>query len=380
MGTLQTIPIGPWPKGIQNLLDPTATPKGCLVEAINVDLSPEGAATQRLGYSSVSTNVHSLFQHGNRTLGIVNGMVAEINDTAARNLGLAVEGTVTWCTLQDRAVFTNSGVLGCVDGERAFVMGMDAPGISAATSSAPPAEYMTAVAAIGADGEEGPLSSAVPAGPGDIVTITSGGPGRVYMTRKNGEVFYDVGAYATGASMYRIPDMPPYGRACESQYLSRMPGGLYVRYWRGRLLVARGRTLYFSMPLRYGLFDPSFGFVKFEGKIDFIESIESGIFVAVAGQGVYYLHGDEPVKWERRLLDTTPAQPGAVTVIPTVQLRALNLPAPQAWCAVWLTDKGFALGLSGGMVVYPQADRLSGLPLGTGTLYFTGDRLIALSQ
>jgi len=380
MGTLQTIPIGPWPKGIQNLLDATATPKGCLIEAVNVDLSPEGAATQRRGYASVSTNVHSLYQFGERTLGVVSGAIAELYDTSATNLGFTVEGPVTWCTLLDRAVFTNSGVLGCVEGNKAFEIGMDAPIVTATTSSAPPAEYLTAVAAVGPDGEEGPLSASVPAGPGDIITIVAGGPGRVYMTRKNGEVFYDVGSFVVGASMYRIPDMPPYGRACESHLLSRMPGGLYARYWRGRLLVARGRTLYFSMPLRYGMYDPSFGFVKFEGKIDFIEAVEGGVFVAVAGQGVFFLAGDEPSKWERRLADVTPAQPGAVTLIPTVQLRALNLPAPTGWAAVWFTDKGFCLGLSSGYVFYPQADRLSGLPLGTGTLYFTGDRLIVLSQ
>jgi hypothetical protein len=226
------------------------------------------------------------------------------------------------------------------------------------------------------------MSAAVAAGPGDVLTINgvTGGAGRVYMTRKNGEVFYDVGSFTGTASMYRIPDLPPYGRACESHLLSRLPGGHYVRYWRGRLLVARGRSLYFSMPLRYGLYDPSFGFVKFEGKIDFIESIESGVFVAVAGQGVFYLAGDEPAKWERKLIDVTPAQPGAVTVIPTVQLRALNLPSPQAWAVVWFTDKGFALGLASGMVIFPQADRLSGLPLGTGTLQYRGDRLLVLSQ
>jgi hypothetical protein len=380
MATLQTVPLGPWPKGMNNLVDPTAVGRGALVEAVNVDIGPEGAVTQRMGYAPIGTNVHSLFQFGNRTLGVVNDTVAEIYEAAARSLGFTVAGPVTWGTLTDRAVFTNTSVLGCVSGERAYEIGMDPPVVTMLSTATPPAEYLTAVAAIDADGTEGPLSAAVPAGPDAVISIVANGPGRVYMTRKNGEVFYDIGAFVTGASMYRIPDMPPYGRPCESHLLSRMPGGHYVRYWRGRLLVARGRTLYFSMPLRYGMYDPSFGFVKFEGKIDFIESIENGVFVAVAGQGVYYLAGDEPAKWERKLIDVTPAQPGAVTLIPTVQLRALNLPSPAAWAAVWFTDKGFALGLSSGLVVYPQADRLSGLPLGTGTLQFKEGRLIVLSQ
>ena len=64
----------------------------------------------------------------------------------------------------------------------------------------------------------------------------------------------------------------------------------------------------------------------------------------------------------------------------TVQLRALNLPAPAGWCAVWFTHRGFCLGLASGLVFYPQADRVSGLPLGTGELFFLGNRLLVLSQ
>jgi hypothetical protein len=380
MSAIQTLPLGPWPKGLQNLVDATAAPKGTLMQAVNVDIGPEGSATQRRGYAPVSTDVHSLFLFGARTLGVVSGAVAELFDGGARNLGMTVEGRVTWCTLLDKAVFTNSGVLGCVDGETSYELGISPPNIGLMAPSAPPAEYMVAATFVGPDGSESPLSAALSARPGDAVSISAGGTGRIYMTRKNGEVFYDIGGFAASATMYRIPDMPPYGRPCESQYLARLPGGSFCRYWRGRLLVARGRTLYFSTPLRYGLYDPSYGFVRFEGKINWIESIETGVFVAVAGQGVFYLGGDEPAKWERKLLDVTPAQPGAVTTIPTVQLRALNLPTPAAWCAVWFTDKGFALGLSGGMVMYPQADRLSGLPLGTGTLTFEGNRLTVLSQ
>lgn len=376
----QTVPIGPWPKGLQNLFEATATPPGCVTEAVNVDIGPEGAVTQRRGYASLGTNVHSLFQFGQRTLGVVNGFIAEIFDTNARSLGMSIVGPLSWCTLLDKAVFTNSGVLGWVDGGAAVELGIDPPSVTIVGSSTPPAEYMAGVASIAPSGEEGPLSGLVNAGPGAVLTIVAGAPGRVYMTRKNGKILYDIGSFKEGATMYRIPDMPPYGRPCESHLLSRMPGGQYARYWRGRLLVARGRTLYYSMPLRYGAYDPSFGQTKFEAKINFIESVETGVYVAVAGQGTFYLSGEEPAKWERKLVDVTPAQPGAVTVIPTVQLRALNLPSPAGWTAVWLTDKGFALGLVGGMVVYPQADRLSGLPLGTGTLQFKAGRLIALSQ
>lgn len=313
------VPLGPWIKGIQNVNDPAMTPKGCVVEADNVLIDSDGTVRPRLGYAPVVTNVHSIFKYGEKTYGVFNGQICELHESVAKPLGFMVEGKVTWSVLNDAPMFTNLSVLARINGDVVEPIPVEPPSKASARPDGGDILYS------GAEGEE------------------------------------EIGV--------------PY------EYLNKapMPGGNYARYWRGRLLVARGRTLYISDPLRYGMYDQSAGFVSFEARIDFIEPVEGGVYVALRNVGVHFLAGEAPEKWELRVASVIPAQAGASLIIPTAQMK-LEWQSKPEWVAVWLTNKGFALGLPTGNVVFPQADLLSGLPLGTGSLHFEGDRLIALSQ
>ena len=159
-----------------------------------------------------------------------------------------------------------------------------------------------------------------------------------------------------------------------------MVSGTYSRYWRSRLLVARGQTLYVSDPFAYGVYDTRAGVIPMPGRIDFLEPVEGGVFVAIRNQGVYFLAGTSPEDWQLKHADIILAQPNTSLLIPTAQMK-LDIQNRPEWVAVWLTSKGFAVGLPDGSILYPQADLLSGLPLGsTGSITFNGDRLIALTQ
>ena len=381
--------LGPWIKGIQNLYDPAMTPKGAVVEANNVLIESDGSVIPRAGYAPVTTNVHSLFKHNGVVYGLYNGLVCELYESTARPLtNTAVTGKVTWGVLNGEPVLTNSTILARVSGGQVKQLGVEMPvptSPSAASPTlplnAPAGEY--AISFVNEDGEEGPLS---PLGTAFLPPTEATVVGtRIYAPTSTTTYEGGVASSVSGGALYLVGSSgaganAPIGMPAETMNKARMPGGDFVRYWRGRLLVARGRTLYFSDPLRYGLYDQSRGFVTFEAKIDFIESIETGIFVALRNIGVVFLAGDSPEKWERRLVDVVTAQPGASGLVPTA-LMDLKLQQKPEWVAVWMTNKGFALGLPSGNVMYPQADLLSGLPLGTGSLHFDGaDRLIVLSQ
>lgn len=377
-----TVSLGPWIKGIQNVLDPVRTPEGCLSEAENVLIGPDGVVTPRAGFDLVTTGGHSLFRHQDRVYGVYNGAIVEFLEATARPLYAGITGKVNWGLLNDEPVFTNNSVLGRVTPTGVKLIGVEEPG-GFAVPAHTPSGYMAAVSFVSIDGEEGPLSQAVSAGE-SIYMPTPIEPTvakiRVYQTNKDSDVLYEVGEVPVGtASFELITDRSVFGRVAETQFKSRMVGGSYVRYWRGRLLVARGRKLYFSDPLRYGLYDQSGGWVAFPARIDFVEPVEGGVYVALKDMGVHFLAGESPSKWELRVADIVPAQANTSLLVPTAQMK-LDMQNIPDWVAVWLTSKGFALGLPSGLVVYPQADLLSGLPLGTGSLHFEGDRLIALSQ
>lgn len=384
--TAVTTPLGPWIRGIQNVFDPARTPAGALLEADNVLIDSAGVVSPRAGYDVVTTGAHSLFPHQGRVYGVFRGVtadhIAEFQPSGAKSLFTPLPGgKVNWGLLNDEPVFINREILGRITPEGVRLIGVEEPGGIPVAGAVIPG-VKVAVSYVDEWGEEGPLSAAIDA----RATIYLPTPIeatvkkiRVYQTKPDGDVLHEVTEVPVGTSVYTPDTQPTYGRAAENQYKSRMPCGDYVRYWRGRLLVARGRTLYFSEPLRYGMYDTSGGRVTFESQINFIEAVEGGVYVGLKNNGVRFLAGETPSKWEQKVADVIPAQANSSALVPTARMK-LELQFRPNWVAVWFTHKGFALGLPNGNVMYPQADLLSGLPLGNGSLHFDGDRLIVLSQ
>lgn len=378
-----SVSLGPWQKGFQNIYDVSKTPAGALTEAENVEISFDGVVTPRMGFALVAPGVSSVFRHHDRYYGVYNNSLVEIHDTSATILYSPVIGKVNWTILNDEPVFTNNTILGRITSDGVKLIGVEEPsGFSGPPVRDGAPKY--AVLFVSKDGEEGPMSELV--GPGvlkmPIPTEPTVTKIRIFCTG-SGDVPYEVTEIPVGTSTYNAVDdvSEAYkGRpGGESQFKARMPGGAYARYWRGRLLVARGRTLFISDPLRYGLYDQGAGRVSFPALINFIEPVEGGVFVALKGMGVYFLAGASPAEWVLKVADIVEAQANSSLLVPTALMK-LDLQTRPEWVAVWLTDKGFAVGLPSGDILYPQADLLSGLPLGNGSLHFEGDRLIALSQ
>lgn len=382
---MKPVALGPWPLGIQNVNDLTMLQAGALADAVNVYLDSGGVAYPRKGWAPVTPDAHSLFRLGSRTFGVFEGSIAEFFDTGVRKLYGDGIGKVTWCVLNGEPVFVNNALLGRITPDGVKLIGLDPPtGVVGGTGL-----ILGAVTFVDADDNESAASGVVVGGVVSYNPPTDPAVSkvRIYASRGVDEVVDGARTpVSAGSTLYLVSETgaagvqtEAYGRPLESLNKARMPGGSFARYWRGRLLVARGRTLYYSDPLRYGVYDARTGFVQFEGRIEWIESLEGGVYVSVAGIGVVFLRGEAPEKWERKLASIVPAQPGAVGVVPTAQMK-LDSPERPDWVAVWFTNKGFAVGLPSGNVIFPQAGLLSGLPLGTGNLHFEGDRLIVLSQ
>ena len=364
---MSTLPLGPWKTGIENTSDRTALLKTALMEAVNVDINTDGIIQTRAGITFLSSGVKNLFHYAGVDYGVVDGVVSRLSPTGASALFGPVFGQVAWCVLNDEPVFSTLDGIWRITPTQVKPIGVDTPGALTITSKGED-RYGVAATYLNADGEEGGLSG-VYFVVGDPVLIPPPLQGnakvQLYTTRPGGETLY----------ARRGSD---YGPPAETQGLSRLPGGSALRYWRGRLLVARGRTLYFSEPMRYGLTKTVGGFIQLDSKITFLEAVESGIYVGLARGVVAFLAGNSPDQWEFRIASLLPAQAGSSACLPTAQMDK-NLQLAD-WVAVWLTPKGFALGSTDGRVVYPQADRLTGLALGSGGYLIAEDRLLALAQ
>src|SRR5690606_10461200 len=73
----------------------------------------------------------------------------------------------------------------------------------------------------------------------------------------------------------------------------------WIEYWSGRLVVARGNSLLFSEPLRYGVYDQLRGFVQFEERIFRVAPLDTGRFVGLRNS-VRCLGGTDPPECPRR--------------------------------------------------------------------------------
>lgn len=157
--------------------------------------------------------------------------------------------------------------------------------------------------------------------------------------------------------------------------LTALPGGQSLAYWQGRLVLARGTTLIFSLPLRYGVYDQLRGYVQFEEQISWIAALPQGIFIGLRST-VRFLAGSNPADLTQSQV-AGPSWRRSGTVVPTKAFSPeLVGAAPNV--AVWMSDRGFAVGLPSGSVVYPQADRLKDIPLGEGNVVVLGDRITVL--
>jgi len=154
--------------------------------------------------------------------------------------------------------------------------------------------------------------------------------------------------------------------------LAPMPGGQWLDYWNGRLLVARGAKLLFSAPMRYGMHNPMTDYVFLGSRIEWVVALETGIYVGTRDR-VIWMAGSKPSELSLREVAGKSAPGMAIAV----DGQALGEDS-RARYAVFFTRSGFAVGDSSGTVRYPQASRFSDLPLYRGKLVVDNNRIYAV--
>jgi hypothetical protein len=214
----------------------------------------------------------------------------------------------------------------------------------------------------------------VPEGGGITVTFGPVDPEatgmRVYRTHVGGEVLYRAADVPTGMPSYLLGN-DTLGKDSPTQYLTRMLPGEFVTYWRGRLLVARGRTLCWSEPMNYGLTSLRHNTMQFNHRITMVAGMEGGVFIG-SSVGVEFLSGTKPSDWNK--VSTSGKAPCKRTVrIMRGDDLSGDLGQGGKQVAVWLASNGFVLGTEQGSIITPQANRLR-IPLAASGSLVVHDR------
>lgn len=365
---------GPWPLGVDNTSQEgelTSDEFGrtiALREAVNVVMASSGRPRRRKGFTSIIDDpVHSLWsdpllQHGFFVAGGKLTATMPSGEFRAVTPDVFVTQPLSFALINDRVYYTNAAVCGLIDlGLQAWSWAPEHPAgqptLAVGGGSLPPGRYQVAVTFTDWLGRESGSTLAAEItldAPGgivvtDIPTATDGATA-VYVSGANDQVMrlYEMSPSWPGGL---IITAPATGRSLVTQFLEPLPPGDIVRAGHGRQWVARGNELFWSEPLRYGMYNRAKNRMRFQAPIDLIEPIGdgtggAGVFVA-AGNYTYWYGDADPAKWSQAVSAHVGAIPGsAVRVKGTV--LGLASPAP---VLVWLSRSGkFVVGAPGGGV------------------------------
>jgi len=358
-------------------------------DALNVNVTPAGKAEIRPGARLVTAQRYrNLWQsplHGDTfaTLG-TDWVKVDPSTWLHRVLAAVGDGDAAYEVLNNQVVVAAPAGIFTFDGSVAQRLTLDTPAppfVMAESGSLPAGTYGVAVAWLrGAQesaqseiaftevGDAGALSVTLP-----MCLDASVTGARLYLTRQNGGELLLAGDYALASPGIRLPLLPDLGRPAQFRHLSPMPTGKYLKYWRGRLLVANGNVLRWSEALAYHLHDERHGFVQMPQRITFIQPVDGGIWVGQVDH-VAFLAGAEPGALSLSRKASRAPIPGSAILVPA-EVVGSNASPGGSPVAVWLAENGYVMGTGGGDLAEVHAGVMAGITGQRGTSVVLDRRL-----
>lgn len=347
-----------------------------LRDAVNMDISKTGKAQMRPGRRKVTDQVLlDVWQsplHGD-VFGRLAGdwVLVDRKTWACAPLAPIGEGQVSHIVLNNQVVVSGPSGLWRYDGAGAARLTIDKPPAPALSTqpgdgSLDAGSYSVSVSWL-RSGQEGPLSA--------MATVTLDARGalavtmplaldpsitgiRMYHTRCNGGELLRGEDYPVGTSAVVLPLLPKLGAAAQWMHMEPMPSGLYLGYWRGRIVTATGNVLRFSEALAYHLHDPRHGFVQMPQRITFVQPVEGGLWVGQVDH-VVFLSGTTLAELSVQRKASKPPVPGTAMTLSAQDAGELSAGGRAA--VAWLAGNGFVLGTADGTLIEPQGKRLQGV-------------------
>lgn len=370
-----------------------------LREAVDVDLTKLGKVQSRRGYTAPLVDCelgHSLWADPEGLFPFAlyadEGALHALNPDLTTELlrtGLSRGLEVSYARINDAVFWSNDAESGMVDamGEAApwaCEQPAGQPVLQAIDGALGKGQVQVAITFADARGRESgaTLAADITLQPGQGLQLLAipqpADPGtqiRLYVTAGDDRALYFAKAVPAGTTSTTVT-APPEGRALATQFLQPMPPGHIVRQWNGRQLVARGRHVLWSPPLRYGMTHLGHMHLGLRKRLTLLEPVEgdgAGVFVS-DGSRVLFLSGPDPTQWSPKPVSAYGAVPGSAMLTPA---SAWGIESKQ-WVPAWLGRDGlFTVGLPGGTVAsFNQAEFVAGVGDKAASLFREADGLM----
>lgn len=214
-----------------------------------------------------------------------------------------------------------------------------------------------------------------------IGTVTAGA--RVSACQATGKIYYCNG-YEKGIVKDSVV-LPwvkgTYVGPATTRTLAEPPIGTLVEYYRTRMYIAQGRTLWFSEPLNFGAFDLVRGFFLFNTNIRMVRAVKEGIYVSTE-KNVYFLAGKIPSEMQRLLVAAYPAMQYSETKfrgVLSMQKSGPTIYDSGEESLMWMSKEGVCYGGNDGSFFNLTEKKVTGLPEGvSGSGLVANGRYIGL--
>lgn len=393
------IQLGPWPLGVDNVHDASHgvfqvpepnQPPARLKAAVDVDIDDEGWVKTRAGISAVGDlieNAQRLWSKGGMTLVQAADSLLLLGDEPPLTL---IDGPLAcsllcheWPTGGDRTWLTDGASTWCVRDGVIGPWGLDTPVLEidelpdGTTGTLRAGTYLVTSTlrsgllndpAAQESGALSPVEVELAAAGGFVLTQPVEDPRAThvafYISACNGSepmlstvvavtTDQDTGERRAALTVIadaqvgrsRVPLMT-LGARCPPVGITAL-GSL-----QAFMLAAVGNALYVSRPGQPWLWDLGTAIQMFPAPITTIVGLQDGAWVGTE-KGLYWLGGDAPQHWSRRLVDPAPVIPDG-TLVPGAAIPRLQT---EAMIALFATRTGFVAGLPGGQIAHLTQDR-----------------------
>lgn len=351
-----------------------------LREAQNVDVTDVLSLRSRPGFSKklALTSAHSATSFGGNIVCCANGQIVRIvpkNWTMEVLVsGINPNALVSWAAVGDTLFWTNGEAQGRIKEGGTYPWGLERPsrvqGAAVASGGLSAGDYQVALTFLFLGEESGATIGTkitVPEGGGIALSnLPQGGDTiRVYVSRVNaGEGFVRHSDLPLGTTTFNLGKVQPLGKRLTTQGANKPPIGHIVRYSNnGRLLIARGNTVFYTLPQQYGLCRLGQDFLPpFPDRIKMIRPVADGFFVDCGDLFFVKFPADVP-----ELVDQLGSEHSCV--------EGTDVDVPGYWfgseepgtVGFWWTKRGWpVLGMNGGKVLPIGQDKMAVPPYSLG--------------
>ena len=354
--------------GINNVLPGHRRSSGELAAALNVDIGLTGEIARRGGYSEASSLCHkNLHQATGYMLATVGGALTAIWPSGDRHVIHPALGfsRVRYCNLPDgRTLFSNGLIHGMTDGLALQDWTIPAPesagSVAPAHGSLFSGSYrMFLTYRRLSDRVEGPALDAglIPIGLGglhiDGLPVLDGYEVCVYLSGEGGEGGYFAGATTASTFDFSGPN-DSMVVPCRTLGTFAAPVGTHMAYWRGRVLIAVGATLWATVPGSMHLVAWR-DFRQFSSPITMVAPGDGGIYVGTETE-LAFLAGERFDQMVYRSVAVGFVVPGSGVVAPGERVK-LGDGAGRGDAVLCIVGGFIVAGFGGGQLSMLTADR-----------------------